>query len=156
MATSTTIPQYLLDQGVVQLEEAKDRLRSWANASEEEIEEEAGRLTFEILRPQRFYMQGAFIRAKSRALAMGIFPNRNDYMTTVEKFYCADVATAMCTAVGADGGRLANSIEELSERCVKSEAGSSKLQTIIDSLRDEVDDLKTFIREAGPGRGNKK
>jgi len=138
------------------VEHEKMKLRSWRDATEEQIKEEAESIVFEMLRPQRYYMQAALTRAKNRAAAMGIFPNRNDYMTTVENFYCTDVATAMCTAVGADGGRLGNSIEEVAERCVKAEAGSAKLIKRIDELEDIVNAQDKLIREAGPGRGNKK
>ena len=147
------IPQSLLDLGAIQMEEAKAKLRSWRDATEEQVEEEAGRMTFEILRAQRHYMEAAFIRAKNRAQAMGIFPNRNDYMTTVENFYCADVATAMCTQTDALGGRLANDIDGLAQRCVTAEAGSSKKDRLIDALKDEVYDLNLELNRA---RGAKK
>jgi hypothetical protein len=152
MATSAVIPQSLLKLGEIQLEEAKNKLRSWRDASEEQIEEEAGRMTFEILRPQRYYMEAALTRAKNRAKAMGVFPNRKDYMTTVEMFYVSDVSTALCTTVGADGGRLGNSLEEVAERCVKAEAGSVKQSKRIDELEDHIHELN---RQIGQIRGGK-
>jgi hypothetical protein len=108
-----------------------------------------------VLAPQRRYFEGALQRARNKVGAEASFPNHQDYLTNVEMSWCSDAETTLCTATDAQGARLANSVEELAERCVKAEAGSDKQSKLIEDLQNQVDDLERFIRDGGPRRGNK-
>ena len=82
------------------------------------------------------------------------FPNRNDYYTAREMIYVQNAAMAFCTTVGRDGGPLADTVDNLAQRCLKAEAGGKKLKEENATLREELDRMKAYFAKGGPGRGN--
>ena len=132
-----------------QTQEAEDRVRERKPlASEEEIRAEAGEQIFECLPRQRRYLQGAVQRAKNTVLAMGYYPNHNDYLTNLEMAYVGEAAMALCCVTDPYGSPLATTVTDLAKRCVEAEAGNSSKDKLIDALRDDIHDLQLQLGRA--------
>ena len=86
---------------------------------------------------------------------VGTFGNPLDWNTHVQIRASQEIAMAFCNVKDAQGGQLGNTVDEMAQRCVNSEAGSKKWQRIVDDLQDQVDSLTKLIRDGGPGKGNR-
>jgi len=159
-AQNVSIPVDLLRMGDVQCEEECERIQAWVlkhdlDISGVQILELANKETFECFARQRRYLQGALQRAKMMAGTEASYPNHNDYLTKVEMLYVQEAGMAFCNVKDSMGGQLANSVEDLAQRCLDSESGRAKQSKLIDDLEDQVDTLTKLINGPGPGRGNK-
>ena len=137
----------------LQWQENVERFKAQGMTDPDEIERLAGQETFECLARQRRYFEGALQRARNKVGAQGCFPNHRDYLTNVEMCYVQEAAMSFCQTIF-PGDRPAT-IDDCGQRMVDAEGGSKKHQQIIEDLQDQVDDLERFIRDGGPGRGNK-
>jgi hypothetical protein len=124
----------------LQWQENVERFKAQGMTDPDEIERLAGQEIFECLARQRRYFEGALQRARNKVGAQGCFPNHRDYLTNVEMCYVQEAAMSFCQTIF-PGNRPAT-IDELGQRMVDAENGSSKKDRLIDDLRDEISDLE--------------
>jgi hypothetical protein len=122
------------------------------------VEAEAPPEIYECLRTQRLFLEGARKRAErmidvTAMASNAFFPNPHDRETHIQLAFVSEAAMAFCNVKDSLGGQVANSVEECAQRCVDAEAGSKKLNKLIDDLRDENADLRAELAQA---KGRKK
>lgn len=128
------ISQAILDQAALQEQEFGDPTEA-----------------LESLIVQRHAIE-AFKQRTEMILGNYDFPNPRDRETQYTLILSGFVAAAMCSVKDSRGGSLGNTVDEIAKRCVKAEAGSKKQSKLIDELQDELDRVKAYFAEGGPGR----